>query len=125
MGSKYYSISAVLFLVICSIPHIQAENINTTSESISTILSTHSDVYNQDDVRDGEPDIQSRARFEAKSCLSSSCTNETFAGIQLDLEFDPSVSVVNLSITYESFADNYPRQSVTIQTSSLQITRCG
>ena len=108
MGSKYYSISAVLFLVICSIPHIQAENINTTSESISTILSTHSDVYNQDDVRDGETDIQSRARFEAKSCLSSSCTNETFAGIQLDLEFDPSVSVVNLSITYESFADNYP-----------------
>ena len=108
MGVKAYAISVVIFLALCSVPHIQAENVATTSETLTPLLSENSELYNQDDVRDGEQDIQSRARFEAKSCLSSSCTNETFAGIQLDLEFDPSVSVVNLSITYESFADNYP-----------------
>ena len=108
MGSKYYSISAVIFLVICSIPHIQAENINTTSESISTILSTHSDVYNQDDVRDGFSGVNNQAQLEAKSCLSSSCTAEAFAGIQLDFEFEPSVSIVNLSVEYESWAVNDP-----------------
>jgi len=108
MGSKYYSISAVIFLVICSIPHIQAENINTTSESISTILSTHSDVYNQDDVRDGFSGVNNQAELRAKSCLSSSCTAEAFAGIQLDFEFEPSVSIVNLSVEYESWAVNDP-----------------
>ena len=98
----------VLLFAFCPIPSVHAENVVTTSESLSSILSTHSDVYNQDDVRDGFSGVNNQAQFEAKSCLSSSCTSETFAGIQLDLEFEPSVSVVNLSVEYESYAVNNP-----------------
>tara|TARA_B100000767_G_scaffold111844_1_gene106883 strand:+ start:1867 stop:4239 length:2373 start_codon:yes stop_codon:yes gene_type:complete len=108
MGVKAYAISVVIFLALCSVPHIQAENVATTSETLTPLLSENSELYNQDDVRDGAIGVQNQAQFEAKSCLSSSCTSETFAGIHLDLEFEPSVSVVNLSVEYESWAVNNP-----------------
>ena len=108
MSRKLFVVLIVLLFTFCPIPSVHAENVVTTSESLSPILSNNSDVYNQGDVRDGLNGDQNQAEFVAKSCLSSSCTSETFAGIQLDLEFEPSVSVVNLSVEYESYAVNNP-----------------
>ena len=110
MSRKPFVVLIVLLFTFCPFPSVHAENVVTTSESLSPILSNNSDVYNQGDVRDGLNGDQNQAEFAAKSCAvsSSSCTSETFAGIQLDLEFEPSVSVVNLSVEYESYAVNNP-----------------
>ena len=122
MRRRPFVVLIVLLLTFCPIPYVHAENVVTTSESLSVILSTNSDVYNQEDVRDGSNGNQNQAQFEAKSCLSSSCTSETFAGIQLDLEFEPSVSVVNLSVEYESYAVNNPPSQISDPIISLNYT---
>ena len=119
---RFSPVFVALFLTLSLAPYAHAENVATASETLTPFRSDNSDIYNQNDLRDGFSGVNNQAQFEAKSCLSSSCTSETFAGIHLDLEFEASVSVVNLSVEYESWAVNNPPPQISDPIISLNYT---
>ena len=119
---RFSPVFVALFLTLSLAPYAHAENVATASETLIPFRSDNSDIYNQNDLRDGFSGVNNQAQFEAKSCLSSSCTSETFAGIHLDLEFEASVSVVNLSVEYESWAVNNPPPQISDPIVSLNYT---
>ena len=119
---RFSPVFVALFLTLSLAPYAHAENVATTSETLTPFRSDNSDIYNQNDLRDGFSGVNNQAQFEAKSCLSSSCTSETFAGVHLDLEFEASVSVVNLSVEYESWAVNNPPPQISDPIVSLNYT---
>ena len=119
---RFSPVFVALFLTLSLAPYAHAENVATASETLTPFRSDNSDIYNQNDLRDGFSGVNNQAQFEAKSCLSSSCTSETFAGIHLDLEFEASVSVVNLSVEYESWAVNNPPPQISDPIVSLNYT---
>ena len=119
---RFSPVFIALFLTLSLAPYAHAENVATASETLTPFRSDNSDIYNQNDLRDGFSGVNNQAQFEAKSCLSSSCTSETFAGIHLDVEFETSVSVVNLSVEYESWAVNNPPPQISDPIISLNYT---
>ena len=94
------------FLLIFSfIPTSEAQSVVTESESITGYKSQNSAVYNPYDVRDGSIGVNNQAQLEATSC-NGDCTAVSYAGLYLEIELNPSDTVVNVSVTYESWSED-------------------
>jgi hypothetical protein len=91
--------------MFCLIPTGMAQSVVTESESISFYKSQNSAVYNAADVRDGSIGVQNQAQLEAKSC-DGECTADSYAGLYLEIELNPSDTVVNVSVVYESWSED-------------------
>ena len=105
MGIKSAFIFGSFLLFVCLIPAFEAQSVNTANESISTYKTTNSAIYNANDVRDGIVGVNNQAQLEAKSC-GSTCTPDSYAGLYLEIELQPEDTMVNISIVYESWAED-------------------
>jgi len=91
-------------------PTALSENQDTEEENLIVSESINSDVFNENDVRDGYVGVNNQAELQAESCEfqspSSSCTNQSWAEIILEVRFTSSVRSVDISIEYESWGED-------------------
>ena len=91
--------------MLCFVPTAQSETATTVNEGIFHYKSENSAVYNPTNVRDGSIGVQNQAQLEAKSC-NGGCTDDSYAGIYLELEMHDTETIVNISATYESWGED-------------------
>jgi hypothetical protein len=105
MIRRITAFSICFLLLICLMPTGESQDIVTEGEVVSIYKSQNSAIYTPNNVRDGAIGVQNQAQLEAKSC-DGGCTDDSYAGIYLEIQLKPSDTIVNVSVTYESWAED-------------------
>ena len=105
MKSQIWVLLLSSLLLTCLIPVVESQSVQTETESVSYYVSDNSNVYNPTNVRDGSIGVMNQAQLEATSC-DSECTSDSYAGLYLEIELKSTDTIVNVSVTYESWAED-------------------